>query len=77
VSAVLALLAAVPVAALAAVEPLLPMEAALSKSSAGMEMRERCRWSGMRGTRRCRRSGVNSYPSVAIFISFLEINDSS
>jgi hypothetical protein len=34
VSAVLALLAAV----LAAVEPLLPMEAALSKGSVGMEM---------------------------------------
>jgi hypothetical protein len=46
VSAVLALLAAVPTAVLAMVEPLLPMEAVLSKSSAGMEMRERCRWSG-------------------------------
>jgi hypothetical protein len=45
VSAVLALLAVVPPATLAAVEPLLPMEAALSKSSVGMEMRERCRWS--------------------------------
>jgi hypothetical protein len=41
VSAVLALLAAAPAVALAAVEPLLPMEAALSKSSARMEMRER------------------------------------
>jgi hypothetical protein len=51
VSAVLALLAAMPVAALAAVEPLLPMEVALSKSSTGMEMRERCRWSRMRGRR--------------------------
>jgi hypothetical protein len=39
----LALLAAVPATALAAVEPLLPMEVALSKSSVGMEMRERCR----------------------------------
>jgi hypothetical protein len=43
VSAVLALLAAAPGAALAAVEPLLPMEVELSKGSAGMEMRERCR----------------------------------
>jgi hypothetical protein len=42
VSMVLALLAAVPVVALAAVEPLLPIAAALGKSSAGMEMRERC-----------------------------------
>jgi hypothetical protein len=73
VSAVLALLAAT----LAAVEPLLPMKAALSKSSAGMEMRERCRWSRTRGIRRWRRSGVKSYPSAAIFISFLEIVDSS
>jgi hypothetical protein len=45
VSVVLALLAAVPVAALAAIERLLPIAAALSKNSAGMEMRERCRWS--------------------------------
>jgi hypothetical protein len=36
---VLALLAAVPAAALAAVEPLLPIVAALSKNFAGMEMR--------------------------------------
>jgi hypothetical protein len=75
-SAVLALLAVAPAAALAVVEPLLPMEAALSKNSAGMEMRERRRWSRMRG-RRWRRSGVNSYPSAAIFISLLEIVDSS
>jgi hypothetical protein len=51
VSTVLALLAAVPAAALAAVEPLLPIAAALSKNSTGMEMRERCRWSGARGRR--------------------------
>jgi hypothetical protein len=51
VSAVLALLVAVPAAALAAIEPLLPIAAALSKNSAGMEMRERCRWSGARGRR--------------------------
>jgi hypothetical protein len=31
------------------VEPLLPMEVVLSKGSAGMDMRERCRWSGARG----------------------------
>jgi hypothetical protein len=42
-SAVLALLAAAPAAALATVEPLLPMEVELRKGSAGMEMRERCR----------------------------------
>jgi hypothetical protein len=43
---VLALLAAVPAAALAVVKPLLPIAAALSKNSTGMEIRERCRWSG-------------------------------
>jgi hypothetical protein len=47
VSAVLALLAA----ALATVEPLLPIVAALSKNFAGMEMRERRRWSRTRGRR--------------------------
>jgi hypothetical protein len=46
VFAVLALLASMPVAALAAVEPLLPIAVVLSKNSTGMEMRERCRWSG-------------------------------
>jgi hypothetical protein len=51
VSAVWALLAVAPAAALAAVEPLLPIEAALSKNFAGMEMRERHRWSRTRGRR--------------------------
>jgi hypothetical protein len=51
VSAVLALLAVAPAAALATVETLFPMEAALSKNSAGMEMRERRHWSRTRGRR--------------------------
>jgi hypothetical protein len=51
VSAVLALLAALPAAALATIEPLLPIAAALSNNSVGMEMRERCHWSGARGRR--------------------------
>jgi hypothetical protein len=77
VSAVLALLAVLPVATLAAVEPLLPIAAALSKNSTGMEMREKCRWSGARGRRWQRRCGVNSYPSAVIFIPLLEIVNSS
>jgi hypothetical protein len=51
VSAVLAFLAAAPAVAPAAVEPLFPMEVAHNKSSAGMEMRERCSWSRTRGRR--------------------------
>jgi hypothetical protein len=51
VSAVLALLAVAAVAALAAVKLLLPMTAALSWNFAGMEMRERRRWSRTRGRR--------------------------
>jgi hypothetical protein len=74
VFAVLAFLAVMPVVALATVEPLLPMEAARSKSSVRMEMGERSSWSKTQGRRRWWWSGVNSYPSATIFISFLEID---